>query len=325
MAGSFLISFDCEGNWGITDRQDRIESRFITRKGLLQAYLELLKLLDIYDMAATFAFVMAFVLRDNERADWRPLLADVSCNGRNWMKNFRRAEALGDMDGWFCPEALDMVLAAGRHEVGCHGFRHVPFTGSGVTEEVLRTELSCAREAASARGINLQTFVFPRNEVAQPALLAEYGYRGFRNAHPRLSRFGRIGNLLRECDVRERAQEEEAGVSGLISIPGGCFINWQKGARRLVPRSVSRARWRSIIADAAQSDRVAAAFLHPHNLIDGPNTLLLFEDILRLAAEYRDRKGLSVLTLAQYCEARTLNKTGVEGCAPDLQGAENHR
>ncbi|ADP69692.1 hypothetical protein Rvan_0406 [Rhodomicrobium vannielii ATCC 17100] len=306
MAGSFLISFDCEGNWGIADRRERIESRFITRQRLSQSYLALLKLLDVYDMPATFAFVMAFILRDSERADWQPRLTDVTCDGRNWMENFRRAESSGDLDGWFCPEALDMVMADRRHEIGCHGLRHVPFTGEGVTEEVIRIELACAREIASSRGIDLRTFVFPRNEVSRPDLLAEYGYRGFRNAHPSLGRLGRIGNLLRECDVWERAQPEEAPVSGLVSIPGGCFINWQKGARRLVPRALCRARWKSIIADAADNDRIAGVFLHPHNLIDGPETLLFLEDVLELLAEYREKRALRVVTQAEYCAERAI-------------------
>jgi len=198
------------------------------------------------------------------------------------------------------------VMADGRHEIGCHGFRHVPFTGEGVTEEIMAVELACAREIACSHGIDLRTFIFPRNEVKRPDLLARYGYRGFRNAHPRLGRFGRIGNLLRECDAWERAQPDESPVSGLVSIPGGCFINWQKGARRLIPRSLCRARWRSIIADAAESDRVAGVFLHPHNLIDGPETLLFLEDVLGLVAEYRETQGLSVLTQAEYCAERAI-------------------
>lgn len=312
MAGSFIISFDCEGNWGIADRRERINSQFITRRTLRNAYRDLLATLHDYEMSATFAFVMAFVLREDELIEWRHRLSDVNCDGRNWMESYRRAEGNGNLDGWFCPEALEMVLADGRHEIGCHGFRHVPFTSKGVTEEVMRIELDCARMIGSLRGLDLQTFVFPRNEVARPEILTEYGYRGFRNSHPRVGNFGRIGNLLRECDFREAAQEEEAPVSGLVSIPGGCFINWQKGVRRLIPRSLSRARWKSIIADAAENDRVAGVYLHPHNLIDGPDTLLLLKDTLRLVSEYREKRGLAVLTQAEYCAARTpsLNPSG---------------
>ena len=306
MAGSFIISLDCEGNWGIADRRDRIDSRFITRTALVGVYRDLVSTLDAFEMSATFAFVMAFVLRDDELAKWSHRLTDVACDGRNWMENYRRAEVNGDLDGWFCPEALDMVMADGRHEIGCHGFRHVPLTAEGVTEAIIRAELACAKEIAGSRGIDLRTFIFPRNEVTRPDLLAEYGYCGFRNAHPRAGRFGRIGNLLRECDVWERAQPDETPVSGLVSIPGGCFINWQKGARRSIPRSLCRARWKSIIADAAENDRVAGVFLHPHNLIDGPETRLFLEDVLGLVADYREKRGLRVLTQAEYCTERMI-------------------
>jgi peptidoglycan/xylan/chitin deacetylase (PgdA/CDA1 family) len=274
---------------------------------------DLLSILDTYEMPGTFAFVMAFVLRDEELTKWGGRLADVTCDGRNWMENFRRAETKGHLDGWFCPEALEMVMAGGRHEIGCHGFRHVPFSGRGVTEEIIRIELDCAREIACSRGVDLQTFIFPRNEVARPDILAQYGYRGFRNAHPRLGRFGRIGNLLRECDVWEGAQPEEPPMFGIVSIPGGSFINWQKGARRLVPRSLCRGRWKSIIADAAENDRIAGVFLHPHNLIDGPATLLFLKDVLGIVAEYREKQGLRVLTQAEYCAERTI--------APDSHAA----
>jgi hypothetical protein len=43
MAGTFIISLDCEGKWGIADRDRRIESGVITRSALIRAYESLLR------------------------------------------------------------------------------------------------------------------------------------------------------------------------------------------------------------------------------------------------------------------------------------------
>ena len=64
-----------------------------------------------------------------------------------------------------------------------------------------------------------------------------------------------------------------------MSIPGGYFLNWKQGLRRVIPEAVTLMRWRSILNDAAANDRVALLYSHPHNLIDGPGTLELFEGV----------------------------------------------
>ncbi len=301
MAGTFIVSFDCEGNWGIADRQRRIDQGFITKKALVQAYEALTRELARFEISATFAFVMAFILNKDELADWLPRLTSVQVNGEDWMRNFQRAKDVHDFSGWFCPEAFDLVREAGTHEIGCHGFRHIPLGDGEVAQADARYELGSAAELASQKNVRLRTFVFPRNRVGHLGLLAEHGYLGFRNAHPDLSRHGRVGNFLRECCIWETGQKPEDPVQGLVSIPGGYFLNWQHGLRRALPQSISLMRWKSILRDAAENDKVAGLYLHPHNLIDGPGTLETFRGVLRIAAKLRETKGLAIMTQQSYC------------------------
>ena len=301
MPGTFIISLDCEGKWGIADRDNRIESGFITRSALIRAYESLLRVLSVYEASATFAFVMALTLTKNELDDWMPRLTDVHVEGVNWMRNFRRAEAAGDLDGWFCPEAFDLARDSGLHEIGCHGFRHIPLGNCEVGSEEAGYELRSATELAKRKGVDLNTFVFPRNCVGHLGLLADQGYAGFRNAHPIVGRHGRLGNLAREFNIREVSQDPEPSASGLVSIPGGYFLNWRQGLRRVIPEAVTLMRWRSILIDAVANDRVALLYLHPHNLIDGPGTLELFEGVLRIASQLRESKSLAIVTQAEYC------------------------
>jgi peptidoglycan/xylan/chitin deacetylase (PgdA/CDA1 family) len=315
MPGTFMISLDCEGKWGIADLDRRIESGFITRSALIRAYESLVNTLSKYEMSATFAFVMALTLRNGEFSEWRQRLSDVQVDGQNWMRNFRRAEATGNLDGWFCPEAFDLVRDSGMHEIGCHGFRHVPLGDCGVTREEASYELRSATELAKNKGVELKTFVFPRNHVGHLELLGEQGYIGFRNAHAIVGRYGRLGNLAREFNVLERAQNSEPSSLDMVSIPGGYFLNWRHGPRRAIPKAVTLMRWRSVLNDAVANDRVAMMYLHPHNLIDGPDTLELFDGVLQIASKLRESVGLAIITQAQYCEARVQRRVGAGLCS----------
>ena len=307
MPGTFIISLDCEGKWGIADRDSRIESGFITRRALIWAYKSLVTMLSAYEAPATFAFVMAFTLTKDEFDEWMPRLTDVHVDGSNWMRNFRRAQAAGNLDGWFCPEAFDLVRDTGMHEIGCHGFRHVPLGNCEITRDEAAYDLRSATELAKLKGIELKTFVFPRNVVGNVSLLADEGYVGFRNAHPATGRHGRFGNLVREFNIREASQDPERSAFNLVSIPGGYFLNWRHGLRRAVPAAVTLLRWRSILNDAVANDRVALLYLHPHNLIDGPGTLELFDAVLQIASKLRETKGLAIVTQAEYCAKRAEN------------------
>ena len=262
-----------------------------------------------YEMPATFAFVMALTLRPDEFPDWLPRLTDVQVDGANWMRNFRHAKSIANMEGWCCPEAFELVLDSGKHEIGCHGFRHVPVGNVGLGSEAVSYELRSAGELARRKGIDLKTFVFPRNQIGRLDLLAELGYIGFRNASSVEGRHGRLGNLIREFNVFEASQDPEPPSFDLVSIPGGYFLNWKCGLRKWTPEAVTLARWRSILDDAATTGRVALLYLHPHNLISGPGTLELFCRVLQLASNLRESKGLEILTQAEYCERSV--KTGI--------------
>ncbi len=306
MPGTFIISLDCEGKWGMADRAERIESGFITKGSLMKAYEILIRELGQFEMAATFAFVMAFTLKEIEVDEWLPRLTDVQVDGANWMMNFRLAERRRDFSGWFCSEAFELVRDCGRHEIGCHGFRHLPLAENITQKRDAAYELQSASTLAKVKGIELKTFVFPRNQVGYLEELVHQGYIGFRNIHPAVGRYGRLGNILREFHIREKAQNSEPASYGMVSIPGGYFLNWRHGLRKRVPEAVTLLRWRSILENAVRFDQVALLFLHPHNLIDGHDMARLFRGVLRIAAELRDSRGLSILTQQQFCKKRAL-------------------
>jgi peptidoglycan/xylan/chitin deacetylase (PgdA/CDA1 family) len=290
----------------ITEHHDR----FINRKALVRAYKSLRTLLAEYDVPATFAFVMGFVLSERERARLAEHFCDVNVDGRNWMRNFRAAEVRCNLDGWFCPEALEIIRERPEHEIGCHGFRHVPLADGAVSRDDAAFELAAASLAAQIKQILPKTFVFPRNQVGHLDLLRREGYVGYRAAPPQSRIGGRFANLAMEFHTRAKAHERLSAAHGLIPIPAGYFLNWRSGLRRIVPQWVTALRWQSIIDDAVQRDLVAHVWLHPHNVIDGPTTLDSLSMLLRQVAHARDTRGLRTLTQVAYCDEQLAGACG---------------
>jgi peptidoglycan/xylan/chitin deacetylase (PgdA/CDA1 family) len=300
--GTFIISFDCEGKWGMADRITPHHDRFLTEANIERAYERIVDLLARHEVPATFAFVMAFTLSATEFSRYSDRLYDVSFHGSSWLRCFRSQIATGRSDGWFAPRAIDIVRSCSGHEIACHGFSHLPIGDSTVCRLEAAHEIQSADAIAREKGLNLKTFVFPRNLIGHTDLLAAAGYIGYRGRLVR-STGTAVGKLsaLAEWNVLARAQPHGVQDNGLQVIPPGNFLNWRRGARKLVPRGVTSLRWYNILKDAVHRGMVAHIWLHPHNIIDGPETFDVLCQIISMAAQLRDVGELRILTQREYC------------------------
>lgn len=306
MAGTFILSLDCEGKWGMADHLTADHHRWLTPARLRDAYQRLLQLFAEHRVEATFAFVMAFLLTDREQREREVLFQDQSIDGRNWLRNFRVAQADGNMDGWTMPELLELVAADCTHEIGCHGFSHLPLAPTMVSREVMAHEVAAASSIAAEKDLALRTFIYPRNLVGYPEQLARAGYAGYRDRLPvRDGPLGRLGNLVSEFDVMQRPQPDAPGEASLVAIPSGFFFNWRLGARARVPKAVTVLRWRRMLERAARDGGVVHLWLHPHNIISAPATFDVLRDVIGDVARLRDSGRLEVRTQARYCAERT--------------------
>ncbi len=289
----------------MADRIGPHHDRYFTQSALADAYRRITGLFARYEVPATFAFVLAFTLTEAERVTLAERLVDVTIDGRNWLRHFRTAEAAGRTDGWFCPDALEMVRDDPHHEIACHGFCHAPLAEGSIAREDAVREIESCRIAAAIKRIDPQTFIYPRNQIGHLAELASAGFAGYRTRPPEHGSglTGRARSLIAEFDLSTRSQPPEPRREGMVAIPSGYFLNWQRGLRRAVPRAISRLRWKAILADAARTGNVAHIWLHPHNIIDGPGTLERLEDVVAEAARLRDAGRLQIVTQDQYCRA----------------------
>jgi peptidoglycan/xylan/chitin deacetylase (PgdA/CDA1 family) len=307
MAGTFILSLDCEGKWGMADSLTPAHDMWLTSSNLRDAYRRLLDLFAEHRVAATFAFVMAFLLSPEEQREHDDLFQDHEINGINWLVNFRRAQAAGNLDGWSSPELLGMVQAHPEHEVGCHGYSHLPLDEQLVSRPVARHELAAATAIARLRGVSLKTFIYPRNLVGYPDELGREDFIGYRaRLTSRAGMAGRAANLLTEFNPFTPPQTQVPGAIGsLVPIPSGHFFNWRTGPRRYVPKALTLERWKRMLDQAAASAGVVHLWLHPHNVISGPGTFDVLAGVLRHVAQLRDRGLITIHTQQRYCAALT--------------------
>lgn len=296
MAGTLLLTFDCEGKWGIVDCLTPRDRRCYTLQRLEAAYGEMLSLLQKYRIGATFAFTATFSMSRSEFEQMRPDIESSGAAAAPWMRQALREIENDDGDGWFAPSCFQAVKQDGIHEIGSHGFSHLPWGSSYATRQLLDAELSLNRKVAGFDAESVRTFVYPRNQVAHQDLLAQHGFhsfRGFRRS------FGRPANLMREFNCFSPS-ERFGPTEGLpVAIPSGHFLNWRRGLRRSVPLSFTVRRWEHMLRHAAHNGGVVHAWTHPENFVGVDSMFPLLEKILRFVADEREAGRLQVVTCSE--------------------------
>jgi peptidoglycan/xylan/chitin deacetylase (PgdA/CDA1 family) len=299
-AATFIMSLDCEGKWGMADHLQPYHDA-LSDDALANAYDQLLKLLGSYRLRATFAFVMAFTLSADERRQFDSTLKPRKGHADPWLEPYWAAMESGRSEGWHSPTAFDLVRKSEGQEIACHSFCHRPL-GSMTPPAEAVAELGAAEEAAEVKGVNLSTFVFPRNEVGNLVALKRYRYLGYRERLRRPSGIlGKALSLAAELNTRATPQAEDRGDPALIPIPAGYFFNWRFGARRRIPKEVTLARWSNLLKATARDGGVAHLWMHPHNLITGPDTADVLEKVFAEVAELQQRGDIRVETQEEYC------------------------
>jgi hypothetical protein len=294
---TFMLTFDCEGKWGLSDCLSPRHRRLMTTHALLATYSRLVRLLQRFDIQATFAFTSAFTLSSADFAGLRPDLPAVRGGMDPWLES-ALAGIDGDRgDGWFAPGCFDVVVEQATHEIASHGFSHMPWRAAYATRKALESELSLTRRVSCFDPSRVTTFVFPRNQVAHTDLLALHGFHGYRGTRPPRYRALR---LLEEFDLMPRSEIPQGQHEEPFRVPAGHFLNWRHGLRRLVPLSVTVRRWRNLLDHATRSGGVVHAWTHPENFIDGHGMFALLEEVMELVARQREAGKLRILTSNQY-------------------------
>lgn len=182
--GNFVISLDFEIYWGVWDVVSLDEYREHLL-GVRKVIPSLLDLFGRYHIQATFATV-GFLFFENRKALLEALPAkqpqydnpDISPY-KNQMDKVGENEA--DDPFHYAGSLIRMIQSAGQ-EVACHTFSHYYCLETGQTIDDFRADLQAAKHIAEKWGIELKSFVFPRNQYNEAYLKVchEEGITSFR-------------------------------------------------------------------------------------------------------------------------------------------------
>ena len=130
MAGTIIISLDCEGRFGVADHLTPALAAQLTDERLAAAYAHIIATLDALSLPATFAVVSLFARPDS--AEKTALVRDLA-QDLPYLAAARDQLAAGE-EGWDGARFLDGLHD--RHELAFHGGSHVPW--DMLTEEQAR-------------------------------------------------------------------------------------------------------------------------------------------------------------------------------------------
>lgn len=275
---NFMISFDCEGSWGVADNVTHKQFYDCKASDLQGLYEFILKELRSRNLVATFAFVEALVQFDEElfeifERDYltHPYFAMLPT--KFWMEK-----------GW----SLDMSdLDLSGHEIASHSLFHVPYNQ-------LSTSL-IEQELLQIKKRNYTSIVFPRNIFPVLSDTLDFNYRPSSDEYQR-KLFTRI---LQELSIVPRYYTSVNGINS------GIFLNWQHSWRRFIPTALTLANYSKVIERMNDTDETFHLWLHPENLLNSKSTVDLFLKTLDLITDNCEEKGAKIL---RFCDVNVGGK-----------------
>jgi peptidoglycan/xylan/chitin deacetylase (PgdA/CDA1 family) len=304
--GVFTLSLDFELIWGTLDLfgpDGFREACLRERAGVVD---RLLALLAEHEVSATWLTVGHLML---DRCSG-PAHPEVARPTHAWSRGDWFADDPGGDETaaplFFARSLIERIRACPvPQEIGGHSFSHVIYGDPGCSRAAAESDLDALVAAASAIGLSLQSFSFPRNRVGHQDALVPRGFKVFRAPEPgwhfqaRSPLIRRLGHL---ADVvlarRPPAVFPRREVDGLVSVPGSMIYFPMHGLRRYLPVSVRVRRARKGLAEAVRERGVFHLWTHPTNLAD--ETEAMFGGLAAILQEVRD------LCRAGRLEVRTL-------------------
>lgn len=298
-----VFSLDTELVWGFHDQDELPTDRINAGR---PSWTSLLELFDTHQLPVTWAIVGHLFLD--------------SCDGvhtdhpasSNWFARDPGTSVEED-PSWYAPDLIRAIHESNtEHEIASHSFSHVEFGKPSTDEAMARFELEEAISAAKPFDVDLESFVFPRNNIGHRDLLAEYGFTCYRGLQPDRwfddRRFRTIGKGLTFAlgtspppIVTPSLDEHD-----LVNIPASLHLFEFEG---LPGRLVETVTTHPIIKQVRlglealrdHEDGVFHLWLHPNSLVTDRDRARI-EEIVSMVAKYRDSYGFDVETMNSIAE-----------------------
>ncbi len=314
--GILLISLDFELHWGVRSRLT-LEQYRENLVGVRQAVPALLSLFAKYGIHATWATV-GFAFFDGREQllaglpTRKPAYADAQLSPYPGLETVGVDESSDPFH--FAASLLRLIAARPGQEIGTHTFSHYYCLESGQDLEAFRDDLRAAQRAAARFGVDLESLVFPHNEVNREYLEAcrQMGIKAFRGTESSwfyrarsrreerlLHRMLRLLDSYVKLSSHHCASRDEIVREFPYNLPSSRFLRpYSRTLSLLDP--LKRRRIVDSLRHAARHGLVYHLWWHPENF--GTHTrknLAFLERILREYAALRQQYGMESLNMGE--------------------------
>lgn len=314
MSGIFIVSLDFELMWGVRDHRSVADygANIVGARKAIPAILDLFREYEIHATWATVGLLFFSTKEDMTRGC--PQIRPAYKN--DVLSPHSDVEAVGPDEArdpyHFGHSLIETIRKVYGQEIGSHTFSHYYCLEPGQNEVAFRADLQAASRAADAMGLQIQSLVFPRNQInlAYLKTCADLGIRCYRGTEK--AWYYSYGSQQGESLVTRAHRLLDAYVNisghntytlqcanGLVNLSSSRFLRPYN--RRLGPfDSLKLRRITSGIRDAAQSGKIYHLWWHPHNFGVNLNENMMFlRRVLEFVSEMRNQHGMKSLNMGE--------------------------
>ncbi len=307
MSGKFVLSLDTELAWGTRHRRgvEVYKRHFDNYRNLVA---RLVGLLEEYQIKATWAFVGHLFLDscDGKHAD----LVDSAHGGADY-DDWRRHDPGTDIHRdpyWYGRDILDKVLTMKpSQEIAAHTFSHVVLDERRCPAGMARCQVQACVDLGRQHGLAIESFVFPRGNVAHLQEVSGAGIRAFRGIdaswHRKAPRS--VAFILRGLDYLLALPPPVYELSRLdcrhnmLNIPASQFLLPYDGLGSYVPTVSRIAKAKRGIKAAIARNAIYHLWFHPFNLGSSDRMFYVLKEILEAVRSERDKGNIEDCTMKE--------------------------
>jgi SAM-dependent methyltransferase/peptidoglycan/xylan/chitin deacetylase (PgdA/CDA1 family) len=311
--GVFTISIDVEMAWGTFDHggQLKYKDAYARYRPIIGRLLELFR---EYQIPATWAIVGHLFL-DNCRRENGLVHPQIPRPRHSWFKgDWFRLDPGTDIardPSWYGSDIVKMVKSAlPKQEIASHSFAHPIFADKGCSKEAAEADIAKCVELAKKEGVNLVSFIFPRNAPAHLGVLAKYGFKVFRGEGDAYSRIRpkmlrKIYLLFSDMAALKPpvVVPRKISHSGLVEVGASMLFRFVHGKSRFIPRGMRLKRAKKGLDAAVREKKIFHLWFHPISFAwDTERLFDEFRGILEYADSLRKKGKLEISTLGDISE-----------------------
>lgn len=316
--GCFVISLDFEMMWGGIDiwtPNDYGKSHVEQVRDVIK---RLIDLFNKYHVHATFATVGLMMNHDKKEATENLPYSVPTYNDNKkspYYNQYINHIENKDEHLYFAPDLIEFLKVQPGIEIGTHTYSHYYCWEEGQTIEQFDADINMACKVAKENGIQLNSIVFPRNQVSDEHLkiCAKYGiqtYRGnpkkyFENTNNRFRVLYKKASRLLDAyinwgGVTCTPYHEIYLNEKPLNIPASRMLRpYMKKLCFLEP--LRKRRLKKEMIYAAENHELYHLWWHPHNFgADMEKNFSFLEDILKCYQKCNQKYGMQSMTMNEF-------------------------